>query len=617
MAFLPLIAYAGGCGVQVLYHGRQKTIKERINMIMLYCMESGSGKSVIIRWMDTLLEALQDKIAALKFYEHKKIVEEKKKNKQCMYDKENVTQNQSMDNTPSFSDRSYQSITNIALTPSTQTDVSDVTSSTSREELVESNLQEVRRCIQEWKNLPKEMTEELLKSRAKMMMETGKQTKEPKFLPPQLIIERITYSALVDHLGCNLEGRYAAFQLVDEATTTYKNAFDPDFIGKNGGEYFLDKSFLIKLFDGSRISNETKEAIRSKNPTHVKRHGITSFMGIQPVPWIESLMFKDEEGASARMFTFLAERVKFDATNEEMDEDKEDDDLAYVMSRLNHPAPRNGSINVRSDNNEVGELETQLSDTDSSSDEKETSNKGLTYQLADDIEDQESAEFDIVDVLYAVYRQHPTDDQTMYEIKGAANKIGAVIVSAEYQLDKNVDKQNIPAWKRRWLGKTAAKVMRLTWPIHVLVSIYSNCITKQDLRHYQIPRIIDSNLVAQIALEIYVNATRTYEIPFEFRDAREKEDDPKWQIVASKILRSEKDSLTKRHISTSWMHKKKYFDKESINKAIAFLRRNDFIVMSNELDIITKIVDIKENGNSLTSKQVMALDSIGINVIIE
>lgn len=521
MSLLPLLSYAGGCGVEILYNGREKTIKERINLIVIYCMESGSGKSVIIKWMEEIIERVREKIASLKYVEYLS------KHGSTSTDKENTTETNMPASIPGRS-------------TCTRTPLSSI--SPNQNDGVLPRLDQVRQFVEEKRaayggrhaSEPPEDNQD--------------KVKKPKFMAPQIIFEKITLSALVDILGCNSEGRYSGLQLVDEATSIYKNAFDPDSMGKGqSADYFLDKSFLIKLFDGSRIANETKEAIRSKAATYVRRNGLTAFMGIQPVNWIESLMFKDNEGTRARDFTFFAERVKFDARNAEMDEENED--VVNVMSRLTQ-----GAFNG------TGAL------------------KPRTYQLASDITVQPSVEFDIVDVIFAIYKRHPSDAITTYEVKGAANRIGAVIVNAEERLQENQMNDNLPDWQRRWLGKAAAKTLRLVWPLHVLIHIYTTCRTREDLRNMTIPTEITSPIVAQVALEIYVNSTRTYEIPFEYREAKATPDIPRWIRLVEKLLVSPKTEFSATFMRTAWMYKGKYFNKAARDDAFHFLVENGFAI---------------------------------------
>lgn len=521
---------------------------------MLYCMESGSGKSVIFKWMEDTIERLRDKIAKLKYYEHMEKYHKNRNNKENEH--QNIQSSPLVEQGSSLEDMSA--------------DFSVTT-------------EEVRQCMAEWDSLSEDRSRDAVQERRD---ETTK-SKTPKFIPPQLIYEKITLAALVEHLGCNLEGRYSAIQLVDEAASIYKTAFDPGFMGKGMSDYFLDKSFLIKLFDGSRITNETKDAIRNQVATTVKRHGLTAFMGIQPANWFQSLLFRDDEGIQARAFTILGERVKFDASNEYLN--KDDERVKRYMSRL-----------------------TQNAAVTEAQDEKVS-----TYQLMSDISEETPVQFDMADVLYTIYKQHSTDEKKQYEVCGDANFIGHCIVDAEKRLDQHQHNPTLAAHERRWLGKSAAKVLRLVWPLHALIYIYANCSTKEDLRDVQIPQRIDSEIVGFLAADIYADATRTYMIPFEYLATKKKaERSPMWKAVARKILLHPDQEITWRTAQTNWTYKSKGFHKSEIQEAFDNIVNAELAVYTIERDTIRKIVDIR-NPEELRSDQVMVLRDLDIAVKID
>jgi len=523
-------------------------------------MRSGSGKSVIFKWLEAVIETLRDKIAKLKYYEH---IQKNRIDKQS--NKENECSN-----------IPRPAPSNIPPTPSSEADSTiDVTA------------EELRQCMAEWDDMSEEKAREACQEL--LVNAPDGSARSGKFIPPQLIYEKITLAALVEHLGCNLEGRFAAIQLVDEATSIYKNAFDPDQMGKGQNDYYLDKSFLIKLFDGGRISNETKDAMRNKSATHVRRNGLTAFMGIQPENWLESLMFKDNEGVAARMLCFLGERVSFDASNDDFNE--EDEYVKSFMDRLNQ-------------DEYVPESEC---------------NKPVTYQLDDNILQEKAVEYDIGDVLYAIYKQHPNDQIRQYTVEGGANMIGHILQNAERKVSQHDSgKSNLEGWQLRWLGKATAKVLRLVWPIHALVHIYTTCRTKEDLRDMKLPTIISAVAVGKIVANLYVNTTRTYSIPFEYLQTKENRVQM-YMVVIQKILRSPKMEIITSKIATGWRHNYKYFRKADIDEALGWVVKHGFAIYMEETISGTaakiigtrKLVDTNR-PDLLTTDQLMLMDTIGL-----
>jgi len=526
-------------------------------------MRSGSGKSVIFKWMEAVIETLRDKIAKLKYYEH---MQRNKINKQT--NKENDCYNIPR---PSSSD--------IPATPSSEADSS-----------VDVTPEELRRCMADWDDLTEEKAREVCQEL--LVNATDGAAKSGKFIPPQLIYEKITLAALVEHLGCNLEGRFSAIQLVDEATSIYKNAFDPDQMGKGQNDYYLDKSFLIKLFDGGRISNETKDAMRNKSATHVRRNGLTAFMGIQPENWLESLMFKDNEGVAARVLCFLGERVSYDASNDDFDEN--DEHVRSFMDRLNQ-------------DEYVPESECH---------------KPVTYQLDDTILEQETVEYEIADVLYAIYKQHPTDKIKQYTVEGDANMIGAILQNAERKVSQHDSgKSNLEGWQLRWLGKATAKVLRLVWPIHALVHIYTTCRTKEDLKNMKLPTTISAIAVGKIVANLYVNATRTYSVPFEYLQSKESRAQMHMLII-QKIIKSPKMEIVTSKIATGWRHNYKYFKRTDIDEALAWVVKHGFATYMEEISpgSAAKIIGIRKLVDTsridlLTTDQLMLMDTVGLHTL--
>jgi len=139
-------------------------------------------------------------------------------------------------------------------------------------------------------------------------------------MPVKNNFNRITLSMLTTYLGLNSEGRCSGVLLVDEVAQLFKNTFNPVFVGKpNASEYFLGSEFLVTLYDGSRICNETKDSFKSGLVSDIPEHGVSGSFFIQPAFLFNSMVINsDDDAILGRLVIGHAEKRYFDPTNDDM-----------------------------------------------------------------------------------------------------------------------------------------------------------------------------------------------------------------------------------------------------------------------------------------------------------
>lgn len=135
---------------------------------------------------------------------------------------------------------------------------------------------------------------------------------------------------LVTHLRYNTEERFSMLQLVDEGSTIYRYCLHPLSAGKSSvSESFLSNDFIIRMFDGSRLSNDTKDAWKSNQVCDIIRHGICAYINVQPSCLFKSMAaYDDEEGIYNRMLFSFGERKMYDPS--QSDTAAEDKDLSFM-----------------------------------------------------------------------------------------------------------------------------------------------------------------------------------------------------------------------------------------------------------------------------------------------
>jgi len=144
---------------------------------------------------------------------------------------------------------------------------------------------------------------------------------ENKFMAVKNNYNRITLSMLTTYLGLNPEGRTSGLLLIDEVAQVFKNTFNPPFVGKpSSSEYFLGSEFLVTLYDGSRISNETKDSFKNGLTACIEKHGVSGSFFIQPGFLYNAMVINpDEDGQLARLLIQHAEKRYFNPTNDDME----------------------------------------------------------------------------------------------------------------------------------------------------------------------------------------------------------------------------------------------------------------------------------------------------------
>jgi len=149
--------------------------------------------------------------------------------------------------------------------------------------------------------------------------------RDNKFLSVKNNYNKITLSMLTTYLGLNPEGRTSGVLLVDEVAQIFKNTFNPAFVGKpTSSEYFLGSDFLVTLYDGSRICNETKDAFKNNMVANIEKHGVSGSFFIQPAFLYNAMAINpDEDGVLSRLLIGHAEKRYFDASNADMRKDSD------------------------------------------------------------------------------------------------------------------------------------------------------------------------------------------------------------------------------------------------------------------------------------------------------
>jgi len=166
-----------------------------------------------------------------------------------------------------------------------------------------------------------------------------------------------------------------------------------------------------------------------------------------------------------------------------------------------------------------------------------------TYQLASDILEESPVDYTLADIVTKLWHLHPqlkgVSNRHRYYVKGEANKIGMLMT-----LSQNWISQRSAATKDfdlKFWGKSTGKLLKILWPIHVLLYVLETCTSKADLEALaEIPHEIDSELAVYICATIYQNSYHNYRIPLTCAEVRNgsPEDSTDLQVpVAEEILR--------------------------------------------------------------------------------
>jgi hypothetical protein len=126
---------------------------------------------------------------------------------------------------------------------------------------------------------------------------------------------------LISYLGLNTEGRYSGMLMIDEAASVFKSLFSPSCVMKPGssGDHFLPGDFLVSLYNGTQISNETKDSYKSGLKATIEEHGLNALMCSELSNTFTAMAINpDEIGALFRIHFVLGERRFYDPSNDQI-----------------------------------------------------------------------------------------------------------------------------------------------------------------------------------------------------------------------------------------------------------------------------------------------------------
>lgn len=120
---------------------------------------------------------------------------------------------------------------------------------------------------------------------------------------------------IVTYVEQNIEGRNSGMIISDEAATIFRNGFDPKQINKGvNSEHHLNTDFLITLYDGSRMSNNTMEGFRAGRDNDVEKNGLTCLLACQTSSVLACVsQNSDESGVYPRIIFLFADKREFSA----------------------------------------------------------------------------------------------------------------------------------------------------------------------------------------------------------------------------------------------------------------------------------------------------------------
>jgi len=183
-----------------------------------------------------------------------------------------------------------------------------------------------------------------------------------------------------------------------------------------------------------------------------------------------------------------------------------------------------------------------------------------THQLAPDIMNEASVDYALADIVTKLWHLHPqlkrTGERHRYYVKGVANSLGTFMLYSQNQTYKNKAAQD---YDHKFWGKCTGKLLKILWPIHVLLYIFKNCRNKAQLDSLScIPCNIDDELVIRVTAVIYQNSSVNYRTPLEAGSVKKPlgntvDDRPDLSVfVMNKILTNCKTTFVARDCSTAW-----------------------------------------------------------------
>jgi hypothetical protein len=297
---------------------------------------------------------------------------------------------------------------------------------------------------------------------------------------------RATVAMLTTYMELKVEGRPSGIQIVEEASIIYRGLFDQHHINKAPvSEHYINSDFIITMYDGARMSNNTLAAFDKGRDQEVERNGLTCLLACQTSNVIACVSQNhDESGIYPRMLFHFAKRRKFLSKSAQY---RPNEEMKHTIKTLY-------KTNTVQENKETDDIKTDM--------------------LNPNVASFEQVEFDVPDIIFALWNRHCYEVQ--YVLAGDAYNI----VCEYIQFCEEYSEED---YNNRHMNKGLGKIMRLVAALHPIVYIFDNCKSKDELCMVQIPREITSAVVAKTAFNMLYNSWLCYDACYKWREAMNME----------------------------------------------------------------------------------------------